>query len=222
MSHLKVYAWSKPGVHNFGDEMGPDILKRLGHTVERVPVHMADVVTIGSVMHHMAAAPKGCVVAGAGVMHIHNVQLDVNHLDIRLIRGSLTQESLDFGDMSDQIWPAFGDPAILASDIYPIKSFTKKYKVGWVPHYVDSRKLPSADVTIDVLQPPEDVIAQIVQCRYILTSSLHALIVAQSFGIPAQRLAHARVLGGDIKWVDYASGYAEADRTTIYSILEGL
>jgi pyruvyltransferase len=221
MSKLKVYAWSKPGVNNFGDEMGPDLLRKMGHTVERVGVHSAGVVTIGSVMHHMAAAPKGCVVAGAGVMHIHNLKIDASHLDIQLIRGTLTQESLDFGDMSDQIWPAFGDPAILASTYY-VGSARKPYKVGWVPHYVDDRKLPSADVTIDVLRPVEEVVYEITKCNYILTSSLHALIVAQSFGIPAQRLAHPRVLGGDIKWVDYATGYAQSDTGTIESILRGL
>lgn len=217
MSKLKVYAWSKPGVHNFGDEMGPDILRRLGHKVERVPVRQAEVVTIGSVFHHLMWAPKGCVVAGAGIMHADRDPVDISRLDVRLIRGAVTLASLAGQTTGIQL----GDPAILAEELYP-HALRKKYKLGWVPHYVDGRTVPGADVTIDVLQSPEDVVFQIAQCSYILTSSLHALIVAQSFGIPAQRLAHPSVLGGDTKWVDYATGYADADRGAIYSTLEGL
>jgi pyruvyltransferase len=224
VSKLKVYAWTKPGITNFGDEMGPDILRRLGHTVTRVPVHQAEVVTIGSVMHHLAAAPQGCVVAGAGIMHAHNVGLDVSHLDVRLVRGELTHAAMDWP--RDSILPWVGDPAILAADIYAgpgiYKSTQRKYKIGWVPHYMDMRLITSANVVISPLDTPENVVSQISQCEYILTSSLHALIVAQSFGIPAQRLAHPRVLGGDTKWIDYATGYAHADKESIYGILKGL
>lgn len=220
MSKLKVYAWSKPGVHNFGDEMGPDLLRKMGHTVERVPVHQADVVTIGSVMHHMAAAPKGCIVAGAGIMHEHNVGLDISHLDVRLIRGELTAGALDWS-FSDESKVSMGDPAILAAQFYK-KAATKPYKIGWVPHYVDSRRIPDADAMIDVLRPVDEVVYEITKCQYILTSSLHALIVAQAFGIPAQRLAHPRVLGGDTKWRDYATGYTQGSPDIIEHILRGL
>lgn len=221
MSKLKVYAWTKPGVKNFGDEMGPDILQRLGHTVERVPVHKAEVVTIGSVFHHLPDAPSGCVVAGAGIMHGDRRPLIIAHLDVRLVRGQVTMDSLIASP--DQIMPAVGDPAMLAAELYPnYKSPVKKYKLGWLPHYMDGRTISYANTVISPLMPPEQVVSEIVQCEYLLTSSLHGLIVAQAFGIPAQRLVHPSVLGGDTKWVDYATGYAHADKGTIYSILEGL
>ena len=82
--------------------------------------------------------------------------------------------------------------------------------------------LKDADAVIDVLRPVDEVVYEITKCQYILTSSLHALIVAQAFGIPAQRLAHPRVLGGDTKWRDYATGYTQGDPDIIEHILRGL
>jgi pyruvyltransferase len=49
----------------------------------------------------------------------------------------------------------------------------------------------------------DDVIAQITSCAVIAASSLHGLIVAEAFGIPAMRLPHALTGGDDAAFVDY-------------------
>lgn len=234
MSNLKVYAWRKPGVSNFGDEMGPDILARLGHKVQRVELADAEVVVIGSVLHHIAKVRHPVIVAGAGVMHGDRT-INPHNMDIRLLRGRISMDRIDWSkynkDKFGHFGAHFGDPAMLAPLLYP-PAIRKTAKLGWVPHYIDPRTMPYADRVIDVQESPADVIKNITSCSQILTSSLHALIIAQAYGIPAQRLPWHGVIGGDTKWTDYATGWAQnvelstgtVDSMTknIYDILEGL
>lgn len=234
MSNLKVYAWRKAGVNNFGDEMGPDILARLGHKVQRVELPDAEVVVIGSVLHHITRVKHQVIVAGAGVMHGDRT-IDPSNMDIRLLRGYVSRDQIDWTkypkDTAGPFTAQYGDPAMVAPLLYP-PAHRKVAKLGWVPHYIDTRKMPHADWTVNVLDTPAEVIKQITSCSYILTSSLHALIIAQAYGIPAQRVPWHGVIGGDTKWVDYATGWAHnVDMTdgtvksmtgSIYDILEGL
>lgn len=234
MSSLKVYAWRKAGVSNFGDEMGPDILSRLGHKVERVELPSAEVVIIGSVLHHIERVRHQVVVAGAGVMHGDRTISPAN-MDIRLLRGTISRDQIDWSkyqnNTAEPFGASYGDPAMIAPLLYPA-SHRKVAKLGWVPHYIDPRNMPHADMTINVMDSPAQVIKNITSCAYILTSSLHALIIAQAYGIPAQRLPWHGVVGGDTKWTDYATGWARnvelangtVDSMTkhIYDILEDL
>lgn len=223
MSKLNVYAWNKPGITNFGDELGPDILRRLGHTVNRVPVEQAEVIVCGSVIEKAARAPKGTVLAGAGVMHGHT-SAKASHFDIRALRGRLSWLALGAGMPDGPGDVPLGDPGILVADLYD--TAPRQYgKVGVVPHYVDQRQFPYADVVIDIQAPPSEVVWEISKCSYILSSSLHGLIAAQSLGIPAQRLPYSKVLGKDTKWVDYATGVAESifdAENELYHVLESL
>lgn len=189
---LAVWAWSKPGISNFGDELGPAILTRLGYRVRRVPLRDADLVGCGSVMHLLDAARDGCILWGTGSMR-PNTPVP-GRVDARALRGRLTAESRQV---------PLGDTGLLTAALWPRP--TVRHRIGVVRHYVDGRIYPWADVVIDTLDPVDDVIAQIGACATIASSSLHGLIVAQSYGIPAMRLHHDRVAGGDWKWADYLS-----------------
>lgn len=209
MSTLAVYAWDKPGVANFGDELGPDILRRLGHKVVRATPQSAEVAVCGSILEKLTAAPRGCVIAGVGSMHMGLKPLpSVAHLDIRALRGELTRRALNesskhvVGDLP------LGDPGILAPNLYDLAP-RQAHRLGVVPHYIDTRPFGYADVVIDVTAPPHEVIWEISKCSYIMSSSLHGLIVAQALGIPAMRMPYHKVIGGDLKWVDYGMGVAD-------------
>lgn len=226
MSKLNVYAWSKPGVSNFGDELGPDILHRIGHTITRVPAEKAEVTVCGSVLEKLVTAPRGCVVAGAGSMHGGNKRLpNPKHLDIRALRGLLTWSALNESTKADVPAVPFGDPGILAPVVYDLAP-RQAQRLGVVPHYIDSRAFPYADVVINVQSPPQEVIYEISKCSRIMSSSLHGLIVAESLGIPAMRLPYHKVIGGDAKWVDYYTG-VDGDKliqkaSGLYKVLEEL
>jgi pyruvyltransferase len=104
----------------------------------------------------------------------------------------------------------YGDPALLLPSIFNLK-VEKKYKVGIVPHFVDQKnnwvRLQSVreDVLIiDVYEPVEKVIADMLSCRSILSSSLHGLIVADAYEIPSLWVKLSdKVKGKGFKFRDY-------------------
>lgn len=197
----KVWAWSE-GVRNFGDELGPVILSRLGHPVERVDdISEANIVTIGSLMEHAAIhARPGTVVWGSGVMY--GDLLAAAHLDVRAVRGRITAHALG-------VDVPLGDPGCLVPYLWHRPP--PRYGVGVVRHYMDTRDYPWADLVIDARGDVDEVIEQIGSCRRVASSSLHGLIVADAWGIPTMRLHHPEVAGGDVKWADWISGAGDPE-----------
>lgn len=198
---LAVWAWSE-GVANFGDELGPHLLARLGYQVVRVPtIAEADLLACGSLLEAAAReARRGTIVWGSGLMH-PGVAM-VGRLDVRVVRGRLTEAACGLDVPTC-------DPGSLVPQLY--ERPRKKYRLGVVRHYVDQRSYPWADVVIDASQPVDDVIAVIGQCARVASSSLHGLIVADAWGIPTLRLPHSDVSGGDFKWLDWLSGDHDTD-----------
>lgn len=192
---LAVWAWSD-GVANFGDELGPHLLGRLGYNVERVErIEDADLVGAGSILESVAAqARPGTIVWGSGLMH--DVPADVSALDVRAVRGRLTASALGL-----QVPTC--DPGSLVPHLY--NRPRERYRLGVVRHYVDGRSYPWADLVIDASEPVDDVIEMIGSCDRIASSSLHGLVVASAWEIPTMRLHHPDVDSGDFKWSDWFS-----------------
>jgi len=106
-----------------------------------------------------------------------------------------------------------GDPGLLANLIYE-PTRTLNNKIGIVAHFFD-RDAPIIKkinedprfVVINPLDLPEKVVKKITGCKMILSSSLHGLIIADSFGIPNYHIQLSdRVTGGEYKFRDYYSG----------------
>jgi pyruvyltransferase len=84
-----------------------------------------------------------------------------------------------------------------------------------VPHYVDidnpvihalARKHPREIKVIDVRREPEPVFKEIAACESILSSSLHGIITADSFGIPSAWAGLSnKVIGDGFKFLDHFS-----------------
>jgi pyruvyltransferase len=132
-------------------------------------------------------------------------------LKIHSVRGPLTrQELIKQGiDCPEK----YGDPALLISRYYR-KDIKKKYQYGIVPHYIDENN----PILVDFCQKhPEyvvirmkgyrdwhDIPDQIMQCRRIISSSLHGLIIADSYEIPNVWVRFSDgIAGGDFKYQDY-------------------
>ena len=89
----------------------------------------------------------------------------------------------------------------------------KTNKIGIVAHHVDAdleivRKLQNDDrfIIINPLDHPNKVIAEITSCKLILASSLHGLIVSDSFKVPNMWIQLSdRLMGIDYKFKDYYS-----------------
>ena len=64
-----------------------------------------------------------------------------------------------------------------------------------------------SEVTVlDVAQGPAEFVSKLVQCERVASSSLHGLILADSYNVPNIRIQITpNVIGGDFKFQDYYS-----------------
>lgn len=190
--HINAYWWRpRSGPHNFGDELGAIILRRLGFRVKRVSFATADVLLTGTILDPAEIKNPHATVLGSGSGYTHE---SLHNFNVLAVRGQLTANNL-------AVDVPLGDLGLLASRIWPKSPV--QHNIGVVRHYVDHDEYPFADIIIDATEPATEVIKKISSCRVILSSSLHGLIVADSYGIPSMRIARDDVISGNWKWMDY-------------------
>lgn len=127
------------------------------------------------------------------------------------VRGLLSKEKLESNGI--ECPESFSDPAVLLPKFFnPVVE--KKYKYGIMPHVVDYElvtNLYSIDYDVNIInlkRPIERVVEEMLQCERIISSSLHGLIVAHTYGILAQWVKFSNsVIGDDFKFHDYLSTY---------------
>jgi hypothetical protein len=202
--HPNVRCWwtLDPAPGNMGDILTPLVLAAYGHTVTRVLREEIDWLFIGSTIRF---ARPGVRVVGTGVIDRKDrIEPRAHYL---AVRGPLTADLVRRAGGNPP--PVLGDPALLlprfhCPDVNPIND------IGFIPHYIDHGDPQVASwsgTMINVLRNnPLDVVAEIRQCRAIFSSSLHGIIVAHAYGIPAAwiRLGN-RLDGDDVKFADYAA-----------------
>lgn len=137
------------------------------------------------------------------------------------LRGKLTKERVE-KILKTRLNVPLGDGGLLA-DRWIGNSINKKYTIGIIPHFreQDSQIIMqlknhySNSVIINLRDKPMDVVRQIAECETILSSSLHGLIVADSFHIPNQHIMlyeyGERMKGDGFKFEDYYSSFGLED-----------
>lgn len=148
------------------------------------------------------------VVWGAGFMH-RDGAFRIAPREIRAIRGPLSRQIVR--DSGLPCPAVFGDPALLLPAYY--RPFTEPtWDVGIVPHmadrahpWIDSVRRESGVRVLDVQGGDiTGFIDQVLSCRMIASSSLHGVILADAYGIPAVWIELSdRVLGDRFKFWDY-------------------
>ena len=138
----------------------------------------------------------------------------VRPLNIRALRGRLSCEILS-SVTGRKVSVPFGDGGLFANRLLQ-DTPERIYSVGIVPHYREAaspffaelqKRIPES-VLISPLGEPLDVVKRIAQCRSVLSSSLHGLIVADAFSIPNRQLVGGdAVTGGLFKYKDYYSAF---------------
>ena len=135
-------------------------------------------------------------------------------MDFRAVRGELTRKNVERMTGKKLDIPT-GDAGILADELLDERP-EMVYDIGIVPHICDlsdpaCRQLADSypnSILINVKDEPLTVVKQIAQCRTLLSSSLHGLIVADSFHRPNRHLVFSdRPLGDGYKFDDYYSAY---------------
>ena len=102
-----------------------------------------------------------------------------------------------------------GDPAILMPQLYN-PEVASRYRVGLVPHFLDfdfvSGIAEGMDgvTVLDVGQEAEPFVDDLKQCEFVMSSSLHGLILADAYRIPNAWVKFTSDLTGDRwKFEDY-------------------
>jgi pyruvyltransferase len=195
---------------NFGDQLTPFLFPRYGIApVHRRPRHAA-LVGVGSIVEHLPHDYAGTIL-GSGVMFDRAV--DLPNATVAACRGPLSRERLGArGEV------ALGDPGLLLARWVRRRPTTRR--LGLVPHFRHTRdplwdRLGAAPGTgrIDVRAHPAKVAARISACAAIVTSSLHGLITADAFGIPAVWvILKPELEGGDFKFRDHEAAVGGGHR----------
>ena len=130
---------------------------------------------------------------------------------INMVRGPITKKYLvDSGYKN--ISEIFCDPSVIFKEIYHPK-IAKKYELGIIPHYVEKEETMQKfkDVIdnnsikiIDIINNPYRFVNEILECKNILSSSLHGLILSESYDLNARyyQLTN-KIIGGKFKYDDY-------------------
>ena len=133
-------------------------------------------------------------------------------LDIRAVRGPLTRQKLiRYRHRCPEI---YGDPAILMPLIYRPASFEKKHDILVIPQFLAEKEIREKYPQYPMLSMNTDdykqVIDMICSSKKVITSSLHGIILAQAYGVPA---VYFKTLPKTFKFEDY---YASTGRYNVH------
>ena len=198
-------------VRNFGDLLGPIIVHRILESRSlRNPPTGQRLLTVGSILH---MARTGDVVWGSG----RNGKIGEEHhqfedLDLRSVRGPLTAQWLD--SRGNKAPRTFGDPAILIPQLFPELTAPERISSGaitFVPNLNDVNfgVLPDGVDHLDPRGNPFTIMRRLARSRFVIASSLHAIIIAEAFGVEA-RLLHT-ASESEFKYADHYLGTGRPD-----------
>lgn len=132
---------------------------------------------------------------GSGIHTFRTIKDIVNQskyrkYDIRAVRGPITAEILtSCGYKCPKI---YGDPAVLMKNIYKPSNIEKKYKYSAILHieHQDIDRFENMHYINMNTTDYKKVIDEIVASEVIISSSLHGIILSETYGVPAIFLKH--------------------------------
>lgn len=213
---MKVH-WCNCGPRqgNFGDKITPLLLRHFGVSCQWSEPDSAELLGVGSILDNASENFRG-IIWTSGLIH-ENSRKNFKHAKVAAVRGKLTRQRLG----SSAEGAILGDAGLLCDQLQTPRK--KRYKLGVIPHYMDiGNPVTAALVTssseiiyIDICADSTEVMKTVAQCEHILSSSLHGLILADSYGIPNRWIklngGQQVVTGGEFKFCDYYSIYGIED-----------
>ena len=209
---LRFYRNIDSSKRNWGDELNINFLEAVsGGKVKAIRTSDKNstdynILSIGSICGELN---WGSIIWGAGLISGDYKPLSFP-IEVRAVRGPLTRKVLC--EKGIDCPAVYGDPALLLPLFYqPIPK--KLYKITVVPHYVDAdsevvAKYREKDgfYVVDVKDYADwrDVIDAIVSSDFVISSSLHGLVVAEAYGIPSLWVEFSdKILGKWFKYIDF-------------------
>lgn len=200
-SIVPTFWWD--GHPNFGDDLTPWLLPRYGIVPQYSEPRAARLVGVGSLLEFLPPEFSGAI-WGTGLMR------DAAHplpaASVLAVRGPATAERIGLDDE-----PAYGDPGLLVA-----RQLARPRSDGRIavvphghhrPHTALAERVRAAGRTVRVVnvhQRAAPAVREIAAARAVITTSLHGLITADAYGIPAVWTTLEPPLdGGDFKFRDY-------------------
>ena len=213
---IRLFVWNEVKLQgktkeNYGDLLGKYLVERISNkkvvwskpsTISFRDLFSPIYVTIGSILTH---ANKKCVVWGSGII---SREVIIKKAKFLAVRGPQTRKLLL--EQGHQVPEIYGDPAILLPRYYN-PDVKKEFTLGIVPHYIDYKQVSEwvkdkNDILLINMMTNdiEAVTDQFLKCERIVSSSLHGIIIAHAYEIPAvwQRFSN-KPFGDNIKFQDY-------------------
>jgi autotransporter strand-loop-strand O-heptosyltransferase len=142
---------------------------------------------------------------------INTTSLGNSPRKIYAVRGPLTRDVLLKNNI--ECPEIYGDPAILYPELYN-PQIKKTHKYGIIPHYIDFtdenilRKLEVLESKgvkiINITDNEKTFIDNLLSVEFVLSSSLHGIIMSDSYGIPNVKVVLSnKLVGGSFKFRDY-------------------
>ncbi|MDO6601008.1 polysaccharide pyruvyl transferase family protein [Tenacibaculum sp. 1_MG-2023] len=205
---------------NFGDILNPIIAKEFSKNKDvkkiskRKSSYFEHYYIIGSILQR---CNKNTIVWGSGIISEDSV-IKEKPKKVLAVRGPLTRKKLlEFGVECPEV---YGDPALLLPRFHNPKNIARKFELGIIPHYRDKKnkellKFLERNPDIKVIdvqnKNPLKVVDEILECKNIISSSLHGIIVADAYNIPSAWINFSdKVVGNGFKFRDY---FASVGRT---------
>lgn len=226
---LPLYYWdARPqhGFSNFGDALSEVLVERIiGRKVQVVtdPFNCPKkLLGMGSIMNY---AQDDDVIWGTGVngkASPHSYCFTT--LDVRAVRGPLTRNFLLARGI--ECPEVYGDPTLLIPLYFPEfqKPDVPAYEYIIIPHFSDEYLFASLPNMVSAKEPWYIVIQKILNSKFVISSALSGVIVAEAFGIPARLLQIQNKLNTEdlFKYTDYYYGTNRFDFKYATSIEEAL
>jgi len=197
-------AWWYIGDKNWGDILTPVLIERLTGTIPERNLGPGTVLSVGSLFHWLRDHD---VIWGTGAISATTVPKPFPR-DVRFcaVRGPETRKALLSAGAFD-VPEVYGDPALLTPYFFQVPT-RPKVDLGVIPHYKDVGhfSVPEGTKIINIKAGITEVIQQVCSCRAIVSSSLHGIILAEAYDIPAAWLqvdGGVRLVGKHFKFVDY-------------------
>lgn len=206
--------------NNLGDNLNKVVLEWLGIPVNYIAERnrKGKFVGIGSIM---SSVRSGDTVWGTGMIR-KDQRLDrIGDAKFLAVRGRKTRKLLK--DAGYTVPEIYGDPSMLLPLIYnPQWDFGQNtIEIGYIPHYADKdtpeiQKLRESGATIIDIQTLnwKSFVRQILQCKKIVSSSLHGIIIAEAYGRKVEWAKYSdNIIGGEFKFRDYLTGTKRREQT---------
>jgi pyruvyltransferase len=209
---------------NWGDALNPTLIRLLSGkkpiavgkdtwNVHQRPIYAV----IGSILDRsdLNKFIKNTIIWGPGFVS-ESGRLAGAPAKICAVRGPLSRDIIIRQKMDCP--EIYGDPALLYPRFYrPEKEI--KCRLGIIPHYVDKSSKALKNLAgspevkiIDIERPINDVVDQVCSCKYIASSSLHGIIVADAYQIPSAWIKFSEnIVGKGFKFRDYFASVGRSD-----------